>query len=320
MAPVLAQLKADFPNDLRIIYRHFPLSGHDKAALASQASEAAGLQNKFWDFHDSLYALQGEWSSLSVEEFKPWLNENAGDLGLNVDQFISDFNSPELVEKIQNTFNDGVALGLPGTPFILINGQSIPSEYFSYDNLRIILENHFIPRGKLANNHFYECPEMTIDPSKQYTATLTTEIGDIVLALYPEVAPFTVNSFIFLAENDYYDNVSFHRVIEGFMAQGGDPSGTGVGNPGYLYSLEISEDYVFDREGLLAMANAGPTSNGSQFFITYGPAENLNGGYTIFGEVIEGMDVVFALSPRSTDDLTTPMGNLILDVTIVVND
>lgn len=318
MAPVLAQLKNDFPDDLRIIYRHFPLSGHDKAALATQASEAAGLQNKFWEFYDLLYTFQVDWASLSIEDFETWLAEKADELGLNVDQFNADLHSDEIVAKMQNALDNAVALGLPGTPYLMIDGQGIPSDYFSYENLKVILETYFIPLGKLAKIQFSECPEMTIDPEKQYTATIETDIGDIVVALYPEVAPFAVNSFIFLAENDYYDNVTFHRVIEGFMAQGGDPSGTGAGNPGYFYSIEVSPDYLFDREGLLALANAGPTSNGSQFFITYGPAENLNGSYTIFGEVIEGMDVVNNLSPRDPDDLNAPPGNLILNVTINV--
>jgi|APSaa5957512622_1039677.scaffolds.fasta_scaffold00011_81 cyclophilin family peptidyl-prolyl cis-trans isomerase len=318
MSPVLAQLKADFPDDLRIIYRHFPLSGHDKAAIASQASEAAGMQGMFWEFHDELFAYQTEWSPLSVADFENWLVDKADELGLDVDQFESDLNSDEVVSKIQNAFDEAIGLEIPGTPFLLIDGQAIPSDYYSYDSLSVILENYFIPLGKLAKNQFSECPEITIDPDKQYTATIETDIGDIVVALYPKVAPFAVNSFIFLAENDFYDNVTFHRVIKGFMAQAGDPSGTGAGNPGYFYSIEVSPDYHFDREGLLALANAGPTSNGSQFFITYAPADHLFGNYTIFGEVLEGMDVVNNIAERDPDDLSAPPGNLILNVSIDV--
>ncbi|MEK6222930.1 MAG: peptidylprolyl isomerase, partial [Chloroflexota bacterium] len=156
---------------------------------------------------------------------------------------------------------------------------------------------------------------------KEYIATLHTEKGEINIALYPDIAPFAVNSFIFLAENDFYDNVTFHRVLEGFMAQAGDPSGTGRGGPGYFFSIEVSPEIKFDRAGLFAMANSGPTSNGSQFFITFDAAEHLNGQYTIFGEVISGMEVVREITLRNPDDgLEIPKGDLILDVTIEINE
>ncbi|MBU1661539.1 MAG: peptidylprolyl isomerase [Chloroflexi bacterium] len=158
---------------------------------------------------------------------------------------------------------------------------------------------------------------MTIDPLKQYIATIQTEKGDIVLELFPDVAPLAVNSFVFLVENGWFDDVTFHRVLPGFMAQAGDPTGTGIGGPGYAFKTETSPDLIFDREGLVAMANAGPDTNGSQFFITYGPEEQLNGSYTIFGEVIEGMDVAEALSPRDpSQGAGLPPGDVIISITI----
>lgn len=141
-------------------------------------------------------------------------------------------------------------------------------------------------------------PPMTIDTTKVYHATLKTEKGDVVVELFADKAPKTVNNFVFLAEQGFYDDTTFHRVIPDFMAQGGDPSGTGSGGPGYTFGDEIAHGLTFDREGMLAMANAGPNTNGSQFFITYGPTPWLNGFHTIFGQVIEGMDVVRALTPR----------------------
>ena len=142
-------------------------------------------------------------------------------------------------------------------------------------------------------------PPMTIDASKTYTATFKMEKGgEFTVRLFADKAPVTVNNFIFLARDGYYDGVTFHRVIDGFMAQGGDPTGTGSGDPGYSFEDEIDPELVFDRAGLLAMANAGPNTNGSQFFITYGPTPHLNGLHTIFGEVIEGMDVVNAITRR----------------------
>lgn len=316
MSPVLAQLTQDFPEDIRLIYRHFPLGGHNKALQAAYASEAAGLQGEFWAFHDLLYEEQADWSTLSASDFDGFLKEAADRVGLDVDKFWGDLNSEEIKAKVESSYNEAIALELPGTPSILIDGSEIPSNYFSYENLSLILEKYFIPLGNLTKIQYSECPDMSIDPDKQYTATIQTDIGDITLALYPEVAPFAVNSFIFLAENHFYDGISFHRVIKDFMAQSGDPSGTGAGNPGYFFSLEVSPEFIFDREGLLAMANAGPTSNGSQFFITYSPQPHLNGNYTIFGEVIEGMEVVQALSERDPNNLTAPEGNTIITILI----
>ncbi|HUG34064.1 MAG TPA: peptidylprolyl isomerase [Anaerolineales bacterium] len=142
-------------------------------------------------------------------------------------------------------------------------------------------------------------PPMTIDTSKNYTATFRMENGgEFTVQLFADKAPVTVNSFVFLARDGFYDGVTFHRVIDGFMAQGGDPTGTGAGGPGYLFEDEFDPELVFDRAGLLAMANSGPSTNGSQFFITYDATPHLNGLHTIFGEVIDGMDVVNAIARR----------------------
>jgi cyclophilin family peptidyl-prolyl cis-trans isomerase len=139
---------------------------------------------------------------------------------------------------------------------------------------------------------------MMVDEAKQYFAAFKmAKGGEFVAELYPAKSPITVNSFVFLACKNYFDGVTFHRVLEGFMAQGGDPTGTGSGGPGYEFVNENS-DLTFDKAGVLAMANAGPDTNGSQFFITFGPTEQLNGGYTIFGQVVEGMDVVNGITRR----------------------
>lgn len=135
-------------------------------------------------------------------------------------------------------------------------------------------------------------PTMTIDTGKFYYATFKTERGDIKAQLYADRAPLTVNNFVFLAREGYYNDTTFHRVLEGFMAQAGDPTGTGTGGPGYQFEDEIVPALTFDRPGLLAMANAGPGTNGSQFFITFVPTDWLNGLHTIFGEVLEGQEVL----------------------------
>ena len=320
--PLLALLLDYFPNDIRFIYRHFPSTLHDKSKLATQASEAAGLQGEFWGMYDLLYADVlneeiPEWSELSPDEFLVWVTAQAEELGLDAEQFSQDLNSEEIIAVADAAIQHAEEIGLLGTPFVVFNGQLTPEYIQNVDHLFFWLDYQMIPLGRLANQQFTECPEITIDPLKKYTATLHTERGDIVIALYPEFAPFAVNSFIFLAENDYYDNSTFHRVIAGQLAQGGDPSGTGMGNPGYLFSIEVTPALKFDRPGLFAMANSGPTANGSQFFISMIANPNWDGGYTIFGEVLEGMDVVESLTARDPSlDPYAPSGDLILDVTI----
>jgi len=162
----------------------------------------------------------------------------------------------------------------------------------------------------------YEAPPMGIDPSKQYFANVTmANGGEFVIQLYPDKAPITANSFVFLACKGYFDGLTFHRVLEGFMAQGGDPTGTGMGGPGYEFVNE-DNDLIFDKAGVVAMANAGRDTNGSQFFITFGPTPELNGGYTIFGQVTEGMDVVNAITRRDPDANPTFEGDAMQSVTI----
>ncbi len=157
---------------------------------------------------------------------------------------------------------------------------------------------------------------MSIDPAKQYFATFKMEKGgEFVIQLFPDKAPLAVNSFVFLARDGYFNGVTFHRVLDGFVAQGGDPTGTGMGGPGYEFANENS-DLTFDKPGVVAMANAGPNTNGSQFFITYAPLENLNGGYTIFGQVVSGMDVVDGLTRRDPDYSPNFSGDVISTIEI----
>ena len=159
-------------------------------------------------------------------------------------------------------------------------------------------------------------PSMTIDPSKSYTATFNMEDGsEFTIKLFAEETPNTTNNFVFLARDGYYDGVTFHRVIPGFMAQGGDPTGTGRGGPGYQFADEFHPSLRHDKPGILSMANAGPGTNGSQFFITFVPTPHLDNHHAVFGEVIEGMDVVNAISPRDPMSARTP-GDAVASITI----
>ena len=147
---------------------------------------------------------------------------------------------------------------------------------------------------------------MVIDPKKKYTATFKTEKGDFVVELFADKAPKTVNNFVFLARDGFYDDTTFHRVIKGFMAQGGDPTGSGRGGPGYKFADEFNTSLKHSGAGILSMANAGPNTNGSQFFITYGPTPHLDGKHAVFGKVVSGMDVVNSIPERDPGRASTP--------------
>ena len=146
-------------------------------------------------------------------------------------------------------------------------------------------------------------PAMSIDPKKSFQAKIKTNRGDIELELYPEYAPKTVNNFVFLANQGFYDEVIFHRVISNFMIQGGDPTGTGTGGPGYRFEDETAGNPLKHETGVISMANSGPNTNGSQFFITHSLQSHLNGNHTVFGKVTKGKDVVDAI--EQGDAMTT---------------
>lgn len=316
---MLAQLQKDFSQDVRVVYRHLPLIGspeqpfHDKAALAAQAAEAAGVQGKFWEMHDLLFARQSEWVGQTPDQFQDWLSERAVELELDKGQFEKDLLAQENVDNIQAAWDHGVAINMVSTPFLLVNGQIWPSDLpLSAGNIAAIVRLNLLEKDQFAS-----CPPVTVDASKDYVATLHTEKGDIKLQLFADQAPIAVNNFIFLAKQGWYDGVTFHRVLPGFVAQAGDPSGTGFGGPGYAFVNEVSADLKFDQAGRVGMANAGQDSNGSQFFITFAPTPNLDGGYTIFGQVIEGLEVAEALTPRDpSNDLGLPPGDKILSIEI----
>jgi cyclophilin family peptidyl-prolyl cis-trans isomerase len=287
------------------------MSINDKASLAAQAAEAAAEQDKFWEVHHLLYSQQENWVSLSVEDFEQWLTAQVSALGMDVDQFQADLKREDIVARVQESWDLGQKMGIPGTPLILINGQIYggPRDYNSFNDIV-----QLIAFGK---RQFKTCPAVTVQPGKQYLATLHTEKGDVVIQLFAEKAPMTVNSFLFLARNGWYDNITFHRVIPNLFAQSGDPSGTGRGNPGYYIITEIDPSLTFDRPGRVAMVNSGPDTSGSQFFITYAPTTQYDGQYTIFGEVLSGMDVLKKLTPRDAQPGSdTPAGDKLISVTI----
>jgi len=159
-------------------------------------------------------------------------------------------------------------------------------------------------------------PPLTINPDSAYTATFKTSKGDIVFELFAKGAPNTVNNFVFLARDGFYDNTTFHRVLPGFMAQGGDPTGSGSGGPGYRFADEFVSSLRHDKPGILSMANSGPGTNGSQFFLTHAPTPHLDDRHAVFGQVTDGMAVLLALTPRDPNQNPSFDGDALETVTI----
>ncbi len=315
--PYCALLSADleilfqkYPDDIQVIFRHFPLPSHPLAKKGAHASEAAGLQGKFWEMHSLIFAGQQTTSAMTEEQFDNWLVEQAQSLDLDKEKFIQDMASQPVIDKVEQAQKHGLEIGIPGTPLVLINGQPYqgPRDVASFEAILGLF--------KLEDRQFTTCPPMIIDTKKEYIATLQTEKGTVVLQLFADKAPLAVNSFVFLAQNGWFNNITFHRMLAGFVAQSGDPSGSGMGGPGYYFRNEIT-DLKFDKPGVIGMANAGQDSNGSQFFITFKANADLDGKYTIFGEVIDGMDVLEKLSPRDpSQQMGLPPGDKILSVSI----
>jgi len=309
----VASLVDSHKDTLKIVYRHFPLNQiHDKAQITAEAAEAAGAQGKFWEMHRLLYAKQQEWAGRPVADMPAILEGYAKQIGLDTARFSGELKEGKYRDKVQASYNSASQIGLPGTPTFFLNGIYIPYEQLD------ALEGLITWLGWLGSKPLqFSAPEKVIDPTKKYIATLKTAKGNIVIELYASQVPNTVNSFVFLARKGYFDGVTFHRVLQGFVAQGGDPSGTGIGGPGYSCNDEIVPALKFDQAGVVAMANAGPNTNGSQFFITFAPLSQLDGRFTIFGRVISGMDVAQKLTLRDPQqNPNAPPGDAIQTIVI----
>jgi len=283
--------------------------------MAAEAAEAAGAQGAFWEFHDALFESQSEWAGLDAEGARQFFITLAEQQDLDVTRFTDELDSGEYRSYVTSLEQEAIGLGLPGTPSIIFNerimaGRGLPNAYFIWDALvQLVL---------LEDRQYDAPPPMTINEEATYLATVELESGEqFVIELYPASAPQTVNNFIFLANEGWFDGVSFHRVIPGFVAQTGDPTGTGAGGPGYFIPNEIDPALSHDKPGMVAMANSGPDMNGSQWYITLDDVSPLDGSYTIFGRVVEGMDVVQGITPRDpSTNPEAPPGDKIVSITI----
>ncbi len=313
MSAVIAKLMKNRSN-VRFVFRTFPVIGAlDKSDKAVLAALAADEQGKFWTMYDFLFVTYPQWDKLRPEDFNAWVIKQSAQTGIDPNQLEAAINNPKTATRMASMLEAAKKLNIPALPLILINGNLQQSYTLNYESLSATVD-----LIALGQKQFTQCPPFDVDRLKQYIATLHTSKGDIVIQLFPDKAPLAVNSFVFLARQKWFDGVSFHRVIPGFVAQAGDPSGTGRGNPGYFFKNEIS-DLKFDKPGMVGMANSGADTNGSQFFITFAPTPNLDGGYTIFGQVIGGLDVAENLTPRdAAQGGVLPEGDKILSIDIEV--
>ena len=301
---------------------HFLAFNRPESQEYLAAAMCAAEQGLYFAFEHTVYA------GVAQQEFD--LDASAKQVeSLDYDQFA--------VCKEEGRYSNAVAdasmaaseKGLQVTPTFLINGQKVEGN--DPGTVRRVIEEALsggttaettepgeipMPKNPMDRNGMYSAPPaMVIDTSKQYVATIKTEKGDIVAELYADKVPNTVNNFVFLAQEGYFDNTTFHRVIEDFMAQAGDPTASGRGGPGYRFADEFDRSLTHDGPGVLSMANAGPGTNGSQFFITFVETPWLDGRHAVFGKVIEGLDVLQSISIRDPQTATTP-GDMIETITI----
>ncbi len=310
---------------IRLVFRHLPLESlHDKAYLAAEAAEAAGAQGKFWEMYSLLFdhAIKGytamqngetttEWVSIPLEDAPAAFAEFAQELGLDVERFSSDLEKGTYKAKVEAQVEEFSKLGLQfATPtFIIgINGVYFKPDISSYDELV-----YFLAVAKMMQDDFtlFDAPPaMTVTEAKTYQATLKTTQGDIVLELSGALAPIHVNSFVFLAQQRWYDGSEFFYVRDNFVALTGDPSNTSYGYPGYYCDGE--KQSTFKEVGTV-----GALPNG-QFFITLGTdAAQLDGQFTQIGRVVEGMDVLNKLARVMPRDPAAPKPDVLQSVEVI---
>lgn len=298
----------DAHDDVRFVYRHYVFEGNGLlAAIAAEAAADLGGEEAFWEMHDLIMVGRPEWTGLTTEAFTAWLGEKAGTIGLDEDAFIGALGNSAYRDLVDDQSLEAKTAGVSKAPVIAVNELPVSSPPTTVTALNILREA-FVPQRMYS-----EAPPMVIDPSKQYRAWIETSQGTIVIDLFADIAPQTVNNFTYLACNGYYNGVMWHRVIEDFVAQTGDPSGSGLGGPGYTIPDEFdTQAYIeagmsFNRAGLVAMAKASaPDTARSQFFITLAATPHLDSGFTIFGEVAEGLEVLDELLRYEARGLTPP--------------
>ena len=267
--------QAAHPDEVRYVYRHFPLSFHEKAPMSAYAADAAGKQGFFFEAERWLYETQNEWTYLeTLEAFDTWLRENIQTAlpDLDLEKWAADYESEEVRAVVDASFDKVNATGLiNGTPTFFANFYQT-----SYD---LAVLEQYIDLFKMQKSYRTSCPVMALEKDKEYRAVLHTTAGDVVIDLFEEEAPNLVSSFMALAAEGFYNGNTFHNVVDGFIAQTGDPSATGVGLAGYYLEDENLNNGGFNEPGAVAMANTGEDKNSSQFFLTQDLKTYFSEGY-----------------------------------------
>lgn len=261
--------------------------------------------------HDLLYGRRDEWIQLPIDQMTDLLSGFAEELGLDVVQFRQDLEDHTYQEKIQSQYQDAVVVGLPGTPSFIINDQPYPYG-LSFEGLERFLEQ--LP--SLEERWYDSAPPQVIDGANQYFATIHTNSGDVVIELLDEESPINVNAFVFLAQDGWYDGISFAQVIPDFAAVSGEPELAVVGHPGFVCQNELSSGLSFGEAGIVGIINAGFNIGSSQLFVTLGDASDLDGSYTVIGRVVEGLDILQGLDELDPSQPNAPAGELIQTITI----
>jgi cyclophilin family peptidyl-prolyl cis-trans isomerase len=264
--------------------------------------------------HDLLFDNYLDWTAVPPEEFWGLLDDYADEIGLDPERLVEDLSEEGVLEAVAEDYRQAREVGVPGTPALIVNRTPYtgPLEYGVLERtVRLEL---------LKERQYDQYPDTVIDPQRDYLAVLHTALGDISLALDARQTPVAVNSFVFLAREGWFDGNLFYRVVPGQAAFTGDPSGTGLGGPGYLFADEIIPGLRFDRPGVVALDNAGPDTNGSRFFISLAPLPQSDGQYTIFGRVAGGLAILSRFAPRDLEaDPGASEGDRLESVTIVEN-
>lgn len=272
---IALEFQAAHPDEVRYVYRHFPLSFHEKAPMSAYAADAAGKQGLFFEAERWLYETQSDWTYLeTLEEFDAWLRENIQTAlpDLDLEKWTADYESEEVRAVVDASFDKVNATGLiSGTPTFFAN-------FYQTSYEPAVLEQ-YIDLFKMQKNYRTSCPVMALEAGKEYRAVLHTTAGDVVIDLFEEEAPNLVSSFMALAADGFYNGNTFHNVVDGFIAQTGDPSATGVGLAGYYLEDENLNNGGFNEPGAVAMANTGEDKNSSQFFLTQDLKTYFSEGY-----------------------------------------
>lgn len=308
---------------VRLVFRHFPLvSIHDKALITAHAAEAAAIQGKFWEMHDLLYAKQTEWSAKPVAEITATLKTYAESLGLDAAKLETDMTSEAVIARVQRDVTSGTALNIAGTPTLFLDGRQAPAEVFSQqgvaEQLRQYAQNRATQQTSGTNTKTFNFtqPEQVTNKDTKYVMTVKTSKGDIVAELDPALAPVNVNSTVFLAQNQYFDGAPIvlnDSQIGAVLV--GNP--TSAGNPGYQCDQELSPPGPMTKPGVIALFTNDGVSTSAQFVMTYSATTDLDGRFSVIGNITAGLDVLQSLKASETTTATTTAGDSIVSVSVV---